>query len=130
MTREIKFRVYNQKEKRMYFPRLQDSFPYEDMKIMDLEVMQYTGLKDTNGKEIFEGDLLKYLSHYPTDFQERNPYKKHLRICGPVVWEDGWLYADKKENKGNGIEDMLLYKKSAEEFEIIGNIYENPKLLK
>lgn len=91
-------------------------------------LMQFTGLLDSKGKEIYDGDVLKYLPHYPADFQERNPHKKYGRILGPVVWVDGWIYADLK--KDNGIEDILLYKECSEEFEIIGNVYENPELIK
>lgn len=124
--REIKFRAWDKlggymiKEiKNLILPHSENEF--------GTILMQYTGLKDKNGKEIYEGDILKFLVHYPADFQERNPYKRYGRICGPVLWEEGWLYADKKEH--NGQDDMLLYQSSSQEFEIIGNIYQNPELL-
>lgn len=121
--REIKFRAW--KENKMTYEL--ESIWCGTTKRLGYTYMQYTGLKDKNGKEIYEGDILKFLVHYPADFQERNPYKRYGRICGPVLWEEGWLYADKKEH--NGQDDMLLYQSSSQEFEIIGNIYQNPELL-
>ncbi len=89
-------------------------------------IMQYTGLKDRNGKEIYEGDLMKYLVHYPHDFQERNPLKKHGRIAGGVQWVKGWLYLDYVDEKKDG---SLLYEEEAKNWEVVGNIYENPDML-
>jgi len=68
-------------------------------------IMQYTGLKDKNGKGIYEGDILDRVI---------NPLPKYMRV---VEWRternrNGWNIA-----KG-------------EAHEIIGNIYENPELLK
>jgi len=65
MQREIKFRIYDPVEKRMdYSPEtftgwLNDNFVFDGY--ADGEepvVMQYTGLKDKNGKEIYEGDII------------------------------------------------------------------------
>ena len=75
-------------------------------------LMQYTGLKDKNGKEIYEGDFLFH--HY---FKE----------VGNVIWHIGqsrWAleYFDKKTQE--------LFPIDKKSFEIIGNIYENPDLLK
>lgn len=83
-------------------------------------IMQYTGLKDKNGKEIYEGDILKF------DKQEwyRSPIKSYEDIerepehYSEVKWfRDGWSYDGSHS-------DLDTY------CEIIGNIYENPELLK
>ena len=85
------------------------------------ELMQYTGLKDKNGKEIYEGDIvsLKYL------------YDKRTTDKGQVVWREDKASFGLKSLKGLTNEVYELYKVTAEHnLEIIGNIYENPELLK
>lgn len=76
-------------------------------------LMQYTGLKDRQGVEIYEGDVLDY--------------DNGIGIKGIVKWyEDGFaigiLGAGDASNKS-------LYQ-STEDIEVIGNIHENPELLK
>lgn len=94
--------------------------------INELEVMQYTGLKDKHGKEIYEGDVVKYtLKSY---------YNKTVTEMIPVTWgsySDGGEYVDNVECW------MIRYKslsdicdnKYNQSVEVIGNIYENPELL-
>ena len=76
---------------------------------------QYTGLKDKNGKEIYEGDVVRIWAD-PKDY---NGYKGHNYI-GVVEWDEfilGFILSD-----GHGLKDF-------EFIEIVGNIYENPELL-
>ena len=82
----------------------------------DIELMQFTGLKDKNGKEIYEGDIL-YCSDAPGS---------HHRVfwnnerCG---WDDERLEDGDSNTSYYGF-DMFM------DCEVIGNIYENPELLK
>lgn len=95
----------------------------------NLKIIQYTGLKDKNGMEIFEGDILTS-TEYP--FQDDGGYNYH----GVVEWgeEEAAYYLTKhlanKKRRGisHGISEMLGQEEMTT-FEIIGNIYNNPELL-
>lgn len=77
---------------------------------------QSTGLRDKNGKEIFEGDVVRQVRTQPTTENET--------ITGVVTMIEGaWLIM-------NDCEQLASYLWSeTDENEIIGNIYENPELL-
>lgn len=83
----------------------------------DTPIMQYTGLNDMNGKEIYEGDILR---DEPSEYS-RKPWRLHAI----VIWKgNGW-----KRDTYNG--DMQVFPDiDCRKMEVIGNIYENPKLLK
>ncbi len=72
--------------------------------LYDYPIMQYTGLKDKNGVEIYEGDLVVENGSF-------GPY--------PVEYYKNGLY----------LGDFLHSNWDAEDVEVIGNIYENPELL-
>lgn len=91
----------------------------------DFPVMQYTGLKDKNGKEIYEGDILTS-DQYP--YQDDGEYNYHLVVeyiengfCGVMNCVNGV-----KRGISHGIAELL---EITYQFEVIGNIYENPELL-
>lgn len=82
----------------------------------DVEVMQYTGLKDSNGNEIYEGDIVKIEDYFGED------------IIGRVIYDEATAgYVFHKGNERNyfqmtlDLEDYVHY--------VIGNIYENKDLL-
>ena len=79
-----------------------------------VELMQYTGLKDNNGREVYEGDVL--------DIGLQNQDGKP--VVAPVSYEK-YIAGYVLDNGGNGIWQRL-----DEDCEVIGNIYENPELLK
>lgn len=99
--------------------RLYDDFGEYWRDFSDVELMQSTGLKDKNGKEIFEGDII-------TNGQNVMFMKKHDTL-GFYIEEKGKVefIADCAD-----LAEFEADKKEIEGFvEIIGNVYENPELL-
>jgi len=134
MERRIKFRAWSNKEKVMidWFTMMQTAFNQNCktsllyhifMNVADLDdigyrLMQYTGLEDKNGKEIYEGDILiEYNGRVNGKLFMEKPYiveytiNKGYPLCMPF-WDDN----------GNSLMDSNHY------CEVIGNIYENPEI--
>lgn len=118
--REIKFRCWNgeQMVSPDYIDRSGIAYWKENsIPTCDGNLMQYTGLKDKNGKEIYEGDILHSTSWGATS-RTINPY--HVVVWGECGWKAQGYNGTMKVNPDLNVKY---------DFEIIGNIYEHPHLL-
>jgi uncharacterized phage protein (TIGR01671 family) len=127
--REIKFRAWDKREKQWdnqfsihadgyaYITYITGGFYEEALELTPAryELMQYTGLKDKNGKGVYEGDIICY-----KEFPAVISYDIEV-----VKWEK-WI---------TGFSPFNVYDSDCghyfpfDDFEVIGNIYENPELL-
>lgn len=93
-------------------------------------LMQFTGLLDKNGKEIYEGDIIQ--ATYPSMLE---PLMRKRGERYEIIFRLGAFKAFDLATKNGDIEDSFLHEKSfgrahLEGYEVIGNIYENKDLLK
>lgn len=132
MEREIKFRAWERKTLKMWFFNLISIFgggrigPYNDIDLSDCEIQQYTGLKDKNGKEIYEGDIV----HVGKDGQV---WSVEYALFGEPRFGVFNQVNSCRDIELNGQEDDITGFYAVDEFiplQVIGNIYENPELIK
>lgn len=146
--RTIKYQAWIKDEKRMISPlvvkifndgdfvvreydgKVDNTYYFEDGNV---ELMEYTGLKDVNGTEIYEGDILEIPGYFSDLCNKEIPnhlgYVKYvdkearfnlIYINDPICWKKDatfLIYAFKQAEKNGGIKK-------------VGTIYENPELLK
>lgn len=132
MNREIKFRAWNPDDAKMEYPLVFEICTDGALKPLincsdgnraykDYPLMQYTGLKDINGKEIYEGDIVKSGSRTMQLVFKQEACQFWL------IWKDydginrfKPLTATYWDDNNSFINDSI---------QVIGNIYENPELL-
>jgi hypothetical protein len=117
MKREIKFRVWHTDLEEMMYEFVLPFANSRDLnkafEILNSPIMQFTGLLDKNGKEIYEGDVINI---------ETISLKPRL-----VIFDNGCF-----KYKLKGISNAIIYNcgdYTSDEINIIGNIYENSDLL-
>lgn len=145
-----KFRAWSKLASRMYivnglhFDRGMVQYANNDnairfIKLENIILMQSTGLFDKNGKEIFEGDILKFNDEWPDYCYEGYVDGSIDGINHVEIKREKTYFAFGKtkipesslialvEDEHYPFEELLT--EASYEFEIIGNIYENPELL-
>ena len=123
MSREIKFRAWIKAKKEMQMIDFLD-FRYKKIglnneeylkEFSNCELMQFTGLRDCKGREIYEGDIIEFaLSLIKT-------------IKGSIEFDYGAFYLKTDDKEYNNV---LLANMNFDLVEVIGNIFENSELLK
>ena len=115
--REIKFRGWNKRYKRMDSDFIHLELNKSYIEYHDLILMQYTGLKDKNGLEIYEGDILKTRVH------------KTYSINLEVIWNEDRCCFEMNKRYENTRYDFTCDTMLDWDCEVIGNIHENKELL-
>lgn len=117
--RKIKFRAWDKSQVYMAYQGTPDLETFQSFVFHFGEdvLMQFTGLKDKNGKEIYEGDILKLMDG---DISHHEIYWHKERA----------MFIDRRLEDGDSLSAHLDGDISfVSDCEIVGNIYENPELL-
>lgn len=109
MNRTFKFRIWDEKLKTFWYGNIRELFGHLPADVKDEHIQQYTGLKDKNGKEIYEGDIISG-EFYDTEHRHAET------IVSKVVFN-------------NGAFNIAIREWHKPSLEIIGNIFENSSLL-
>lgn len=146
--RELKFRAWDKKKKTMVatgFHIIGEVTVFDMLRGYKIEeytnfiIMQYTGLKDKNGKEeIYEGDIVRFFQkEWGLTYIAVVKFGEWTCNCGDYYcYEEGrgwylegkhWYERPENRHEETRIESIIS-KKSG--LEVIGNLYENPELLK
>lgn len=134
MNREIKFRVWNKSTHKWVHGPNEEVHLFGEcillggfmggIKLMELNdciALQYTGLKDKNGKEIYEGDIILCPDLNPPEYTNTLSIVEYHGSC--------WSYKDIHTNKVASIYDFIGMHDTDNDGHVIGNIFENPELI-
>lgn len=120
MSREIKFRAWDKRHNSMEY--INDLYWFEENGIHDFNddnyiFMQNTGLKDKNGKEIYDSDIVK------VTWGSGKIVFYEVKYCESL----GYHYLRDTKNKED---DDIICIYDYSQMDVIGNVFDNPELLK
>ena len=126
--RPLKFRMWDEESKTMIDA---DSLAFEEYAPISVlltnrpNIMQYTGLQDKNGKEIYEGDIVTYEDG--NEWSTESGYDcEEFMNTGVINFDTEYARYDVTNKESADYEELF---EGGGDFEVIGNIYENPELL-
>jgi uncharacterized phage protein (TIGR01671 family) len=117
--RTIKFRAWDTRFNDMHYYADVRTWHLNTPDLEECTLMQYTGLLDKNGKEIYESDVLAYLN-------ENSP--RNGVVKGYIVYDNG-AFRLKRKNKEQSHLDTITVPSYQRTHEVVGNIYEHPELI-
>lgn len=122
-----KFRAWDRIKKRMFLvleidyenELVSDETYWNTIPFDDVKLMQFTGLKDKNGREIYEGDIIRFFDCDGDGYTV------------PVVWDNDYacFSVDWGSNMLTSFDYLEEFYTDLKDIEVIGNIYENLSLI-
>lgn len=154
MNREIKFRAYDTGNKLMHYDVefirsgrenndwiifKSDKQTLKDDKVFDnpffsaqIKIMQFVGVKDINGKNIYEGDIVRW-GHLDGWSKERNHRYATVELDPDIQFKLLFCIdsntTQKKQDRHIFRFGSFAYRETEKYLEVVGNIFENPELL-
>lgn len=146
--REIKFRAWDEEDERMYCDDkvivtfrgfLEEVYVRHGntlFELIDYKLMQSTGLKDKNGKDVYEGDILSYKHITYSDCSKTKIEEIEEESFIEIITYSPMASIVKPHSKNvkcfgydNVNKECLILDLTSDEVEVIGNKFENPELL-